>query len=452
MTEQLNTDYLVIGAGAVAMAFVDEIISSSKTARIIMLDRRATPGGHWNNAYRFVTLHQPALYYGVNSEPLEEGDNDLASGEQIVAYYARVLDKLCATGRVQFFGACEYRGEGRFVSLKEDGTEYQVTVHRRTVDATDSNVTVPSTRPPEYAVAEGMNVVPVNALADLHKAWARYVVIGAGKTGIDALLRLLEVGTDPDKISWIVSHDVWYINRDGMHPKILGKVFPKQLRETSESSDVADYFRRFEEAGWMMVLDPDFPPTHFRCTTVNPRELEALRRIQDVVRLGRVKRIEPTEVVLDRGTIPTSTGTLHVDCTANGLARRPVRPVFNGPNILLQNVMFCQPTMSAALIGHIETRNISDVRKNAMAGPCPHPIVPQDYFRTVDAMGKNMRAWSPLEHLWFIRKRLSAVSHCPFWMRIRLIVGMIRWFNGSLRKVEEFIHEYERDKKTAATQ
>ena len=141
MTEQLDTDYLVIGAGAVAMAFVDEVISSSKTARIIMVDRRATPGGHWNNAYRFVTLHQPALYYGVNSERLEKGEDDLASGEQIVAYYARVLDKLCATGRVQFFGECEYRGHGRFVSLKADATEYHVTVHRRTVDGTDSNVT-----------------------------------------------------------------------------------------------------------------------------------------------------------------------------------------------------------------------------------------------------------------------------------------------------------------------
>jgi len=170
----LETDYLVIGAGASGMAFADEVISQSKTARIILVDRRATSGGHWNNAYRFVTLHQPARFYGVNSERLESSPDDLASGPLIVDYYARVLDRLCSTGQVQFFGECEYRGEGRFVSLGDDEREYEVTVHRRTVDATDSKVTVPSTHPPRYAVAEGVNLVPVNALADLDRDWAKY--------------------------------------------------------------------------------------------------------------------------------------------------------------------------------------------------------------------------------------------------------------------------------------
>lgn len=72
MIEELGTDYLIIGAGAQGMAFADELVSQSKSLRIMLVDRRATPGGHWNNAYRFVTLHQPAAFYGVNSERLEE--------------------------------------------------------------------------------------------------------------------------------------------------------------------------------------------------------------------------------------------------------------------------------------------------------------------------------------------------------------------------------------------
>ena len=139
-----------------------------------------------------MTLHQPAAFYGVNSERLEEDPEDMASADVIVAYYARVMNKLCATGRVQFFGECEYLGGGRFRSLKEEGQEYHVTPRLRTVDATYSNVTVPSTRPPPYAVAEGMHAVPINALADLDREWSRYVVIGAGKTGMDAILFLLD--------------------------------------------------------------------------------------------------------------------------------------------------------------------------------------------------------------------------------------------------------------------
>ena len=32
--------------------------------------RPVWPGGHWNDAYSFVNLHQPSAFYGVNSLPL----------------------------------------------------------------------------------------------------------------------------------------------------------------------------------------------------------------------------------------------------------------------------------------------------------------------------------------------------------------------------------------------
>ena len=37
------------------------------------MDKNAKPGGHWNFAYQFIKLHQPAQYYGVNSKDLGEG-------------------------------------------------------------------------------------------------------------------------------------------------------------------------------------------------------------------------------------------------------------------------------------------------------------------------------------------------------------------------------------------
>ena len=51
MTESIETDYFIIGAGAAAMAFADELLTSSD-ARILMVDRRDRPGGHWNDAIR----------------------------------------------------------------------------------------------------------------------------------------------------------------------------------------------------------------------------------------------------------------------------------------------------------------------------------------------------------------------------------------------------------------
>ena len=78
---KLETDYLVIGSGAMGMAFVDEMLIGSsnygnnQNTEFIIIDKHAKPGGHWNDAYQFVTLHQPAAFYGVNSKFLGEGIN-----------------------------------------------------------------------------------------------------------------------------------------------------------------------------------------------------------------------------------------------------------------------------------------------------------------------------------------------------------------------------------------
>ena len=108
MKKRLETDYLIVGAGAMGIAFADEIIHGSRDASVILVERRAKPGGHWNDAYPFVTLHQPALFYGVNSETLGAGGKDLVSRAQILGYYERVLKKLEATGRFEFLPLCNY--------------------------------------------------------------------------------------------------------------------------------------------------------------------------------------------------------------------------------------------------------------------------------------------------------------------------------------------------------
>ena len=96
----LECDYLVIGAGATGLAFVDELIHGSRNITVILVDKRAKPGGHWVDAYSFVRLHQPAAWYGVNSKVLGNGGADLASKYQILAYYERVVEDLKATGRL----------------------------------------------------------------------------------------------------------------------------------------------------------------------------------------------------------------------------------------------------------------------------------------------------------------------------------------------------------------
>ena len=151
---KISTDYLVVGAGAMGLAFADEVIPMSNgtgndSTEILIVDRRAQPGGHWNDAYDFVKLHQPSFNYGVGSMNLGTGDKDLCSKFQILAYFQLALKKMVATGRVRFLGQCEFK-DGNIKSLLDEDVVYEVKVRRKMVDATYLNTSIPSTHPPKY--------------------------------------------------------------------------------------------------------------------------------------------------------------------------------------------------------------------------------------------------------------------------------------------------------------
>ena len=122
----LVTDYLVVGCGETEMSFVDELIHKSTDLHVIIVDRRAKPGGHWVDAYSFVRPHLPAAFYGVNSHPFANGEGDLPSKAQFLDYYKLVMEDLVATGRVSYYPQCEFQGDGRIISLVEDELHYKV--------------------------------------------------------------------------------------------------------------------------------------------------------------------------------------------------------------------------------------------------------------------------------------------------------------------------------------
>ena len=106
----LNTDYLVIGSGAVGFAFADTLLQETD-ARIAIVDRHGKPGGHWNDACALVSLHQPSAFYGVNQLWLGSNRKDtvgvnaglyeLASGSEVSGYFDAVMrQRLLPSGRV----------------------------------------------------------------------------------------------------------------------------------------------------------------------------------------------------------------------------------------------------------------------------------------------------------------------------------------------------------------
>jgi cation diffusion facilitator CzcD-associated flavoprotein CzcO len=425
----LETDYLVIGAGAAGMAFTDELIADSE-ADVVMVDRRHRPGGHWNDAYPFVRLHQPAPFYGVNSRRLgtdvvdttgaNAGWYPRSSAGEICDYFGRVLDEtLLPSGRVRFFGMCDYLGEKRgehlFVS-RLTGDETRVRVRRRVVDATYLETPIPATHVPSFDIDPDARFIPVNDLVTISEPARGYTVIGAGKTAMDACSWLLDHGVEPDAIRWIRPRDAWMLDRAHAQPLDLVTAIIEdvaaQLEAAADAESVGDLFARLEANGHLIRLDERVEPTMYRCATVSTSELEQLRSIENVVRRGRVRAIGTDEIVLEAGTIPTDVAQVHVDCTAAGLRVSPARPIFEDDRITLQQVRICQPTFNAALVGYIEASDRDDAERNRLCPPNPYPTAARDWIGGTLISMSAQAAWnSDVDMLtWLSGTRLNAVS------------------------------------------
>ena len=414
MNQMLEADYLVVGAGAMGMAFVDEILTSNPDESVILVDKHARPGGHWNDAYPFVSLHQPAAYYGVNSEKLGRGGAALASGAEVLAYFDRVANKWLASGRLEYFPMSNYMGDGCFRSLVEPGQTAQVTVRKKTVDATYMNVQVPSTRPPAYDVDAGVNLIPLNDLPKVQEPRSEYVVIGAGKTGMDAVLFLIASGATAHRITWVMPNDAWLFDRSHLQP---GRLSDRNASAETEALLGAETLNEFllslEERGRLLRLDNQVWPTKFRCATVSLTELDQLRKVDNVVRMGRVVSVNPGELILEKGSRSTTEDALFIDCTANGLAEREIKPVFNDSQITLQSLFMCQQVFSAAIIAHVESAYADEAIQNELCRVVPHPEINRDFIAALTVSGMNMTNWGKKFGLWLRRSRLCMLHHEP---------------------------------------
>ncbi|MFI7501742.1 hypothetical protein ACIBVL_25250 [Streptomyces sp. NPDC049687] len=164
--------------------------------------------------------------------------------------------------------------------------------------------------------------------------WAeRFTVIGAGKTGLDACLRLLHHGVDPDRITWITPRDAWMINRDQESP--LSRF--GELTKLLACNSVDDVISALEQMDLIIRRDPYVRPSAFRCATVSAAELAQLRKIEHVVRPGRARRIDSAGVRLDEGSVQSPPGTVYIDCSADGLTQQP--PHSARPAVLLRHTL-----------------------------------------------------------------------------------------------------------------
>ena len=183
----------------------------------------------------------------------------------------------------------------------------------------------------------------------------------------------------------------------------------------AEATSVDDLFERLEASGRLTRIDPAWPATMYRGTMLSATELAALRQIEDVIRLGRVRRIEADRLVLERGETETAPNTVHVDCTALGLNNAPATPIFQPGRIVLQQARHLSPCFNAALVGFVEAHRDDQVEQNRLCPPNPYASSIEDWPRMISRTWRTEVRWlnEPDLSAWLTKSRLNLLRALP---------------------------------------
>src|SRR4029450_13304596 len=142
-------------------------------------------------------------------------------------------------------------------------------------------------------VGDDVRVVAINELAHLDAAPNTYVIVGAGKTATDGIMWLLANGVERDRAVWVRPRDPWMLNRAVVQPDpavALG-LAADNMAAAADAESLDELFLRLETGGVMLRIDRDVMPTMAKTPTLGAWELDLLRTIEHVVRLGHIQHV-----------------------------------------------------------------------------------------------------------------------------------------------------------------
>jgi hypothetical protein len=191
------------------------------------------------------------------------------------------------------------------------------------------------------------------------------------KTATDAIIWLLANGVDQNRVVWIRPRDPWMLNRAVVQPKAavaLG-LAADTMEAAAKADSLDDLFFGLEEAGAMLRIDTSVVPTMAKTPTLAEWELDILRTIENVVRLGHIKQVTSREIELTQGSVPLPSGALVVHCAASGLQYPPIVPIWGTDKIRLQTTRVGFPCFNGALLGYVEATRDDDDERNRLCPP-----------------------------------------------------------------------------------
>jgi len=310
----LDCDYLIVGAGAAPLPFIDTLLTELPDTKIILIDKKGAPGGHWVDAYGYVRLHQPSVVYGIASKQLEGNWlkcmitnfilpwNHRANKTEVLSYFS---DFVKEKEQIDFYPNCVYNFDNKeddsednihSFSSVDGSVSYKVNVNVKLIDATKGENIIPHDSPLQFPVDDEVRVMTPNQVYDSYEGNSdekslmlknKYVVLGAGKTGMDCIVYLQRtMKIDPANIAWVISNDVWMT-------KLEGGGNPKDWTRTlvENDNDINKAALEMEEKGKMVRIDKNVMPTVFKFPVIPSDDLKILQDVKTIIRRGRATAI-----------------------------------------------------------------------------------------------------------------------------------------------------------------
>lgn len=398
------------------MAFADSLLKGASSSTVAMLDPHSSPGGQWHDSYGFVQLHQPSASYGVESVAMEpttaNAADHRATRVEVLEYYDGVRQRLAKDYGFEFIGGATLdleqqstaAADGRVYTytLADSGETRTIKVTKRLVDARYLQPDLPINVPPKFAFnADKITCLPINSLMtkgenttspQSQSGDRKYVVIGAGKTGMDGVYYLLtKLNVDPANIVWVMPHDPWITARENIG-NCMDFLHDAATQHLNNSDCLQATFEQWEKEGKIYRLSSESQPTKFKDATLAKDEVAVLKTIPESNMIrgkGRVAAIQDDgKLLMEDGTVldlpfATTTTTTYLHCSAGAfnytrqIGQTPLA-VFGANRITIQDVYgtpgFC---FVGSILGKLESiPALTDEERNQMClapGPSQQP-------------------------------------------------------------------------------
>ena len=338
-------DLVIVGAGIAGLnALFVATLYLPPTARVVLIDRNAAPGGMWTETYPHVRLHQPYRMFTVGDLPwaLDRAPGYLATGAEVQDHLADCLTRLRgAVGLVELFGHdCTgieeiVTPEGLRVRVTAEGAGgerqflAEAVIHAPGWD-------VPRAAPLALTCDAVLSTTPAQLQDADRDPGAPVVIVGGGKTGMDTAHWLIR-SYPGRRVTVLTGRGTLFACRDVMFPEgrarwWRGHMIGSVTRDVTGRFDGANAGAVFDHFRQRYGVSPSPESAQFLFATMGREEareiadgLEAMvpGYLEDVVQGAE----GPEMRLRDGRRIAVAPGTVFVNCTGSMLRHaRPYQP------------------------------------------------------------------------------------------------------------------------------